>query len=308
MDNKKLEWVFTPDLAEELEWTPELWFEERFQGMVRIGFRVKQELHQEKSPFQHLAVYDTYKHGRLLANDGVVMLSEIDEFIYHEMIVHVPMQTLPSAKNAVVIGGGDGGTVRELVKYPELEKITLVEIDERVVEVCKQFMPTVASGFGDPRVKCLYADGAKYIVDAAPGSIDLLIVDSTDPIGPGKVLFTADFYNACARALSPAGVLVAQTETPLYHAAVIREIYANLGAAFHNAFMYWYAFPSFIGSFYTFAYASQTRHPIKDHHPRRLDQFNLRYYNQGLHAACFALPGLIGNALPEGHVQRMGDL
>lgn len=308
IEDKNREWEFAPTLDEDLTWTPDMWFEERFQGTVSFGLRVKKELHSEQSKFQHVAVYDTYKHGRLLSLDGVVMLTEIDEFIYHEMIVHIPMQTLSGARRAVVIGGGDGGTVRELVKYPELESITLVEIDERVVEVCKEHMPGVAAGFGDPRVECLYEDGAKYIKDAEPGSIDLLIVDSTDPIGPGKVLFTAEFYGHCARALKNAGVMTAQTETPLYHASVIREIYANLGKAYKNAFMSWYAMPSYVGSFYTFAYASNERRPLRDHSPRGLDGMGLKYYNADLHRAAFSLPGVVRRGLPDGHPQKEGGI
>ena len=307
-DEKKLEWKFTPTLEEDLVWTPDLWFAERFQGTVSFGLRVKESLHTEQSPFQHIAVYDTYKHGRLLTLDGIVMLTELDEFIYHEMIAHVPMQTLTDARRAVVIGGGDGGTVRELVKYPELKEIVLVEIDERVVEVCKKYMPSVASGFSDPRVKCLYADGAKYIQEVAPGSIDLLIVDSTDPLGPGKVLFSPEFYRAGSRALAPHGVLTAQTETPVYHTGVIRDIYTGIGQAYKNAFMYWYVFPSYIGALYTFAYAANARHPLRDFQPRRLSELGLRYYHQHLHAAAFVLPGLVANALPAGHPQKQGSL
>jgi spermidine synthase len=307
-NDKKLEWKFTPNLEDDLLWTPDLWFSERFQGMVSFGLRVKEALHTEQSPFQHIAVYDTYKHGRLLTLDGIVMLTELDEFIYHEMIVHVPMQTLPQARRAVVIGGGDGGTVRELVKYPELEEITLVEIDARVVAVCREHLPSVAAGFDDARVVCRFEDGAKFIKEAAEGSIDLLIVDSTDPLGPGKVLFSPAFYRDCARALSPQGVLTAQTETPVYHASVIRDIYTSLGQAFTNAFMYWYAFPSFIGSIYTFAYASMTRHPLRDHQPRGLERLALRYYHQHLHHAAFVLPQLAAYALPKGHPQSKGYL
>lgn len=304
--HKDEERVFSKTLTEDLAWTPDLWFFEYFQGTVGFGLRIRETLHTERSTFQHIAVYDTYKHGRLLSLDGVVMLTEIDEYIYHEMIVHVPMQTLAGAKKAVVIGGGDGGTVRELAKYPELEKITLVEIDERVVEVCKEFMPGVSSGFSDPRVECRYEDGAKFIKQVELKSIDLLIVDSTDPIGPGKVLFTAEFYADAARAMADHGVLTAQTETPLYHAAVIREVYQNLGQVFNNAFMYWYAMPSYIGAYYTFAHASKTRHPINDHQPRRLEALGCRYYNQDLHRAAFSLPGLIRDALPDGHPQKTG--
>ena len=284
--------------------TPELWVHERFQGAISLGFRVRAQLHQEQSPYQQIAVYDTFLHGRMLALDGVIMLTERDEFIYHELLVHVPMFTLAQARRALVIGGGDGGAVRELCKHPGLEEITLVEIDQRVVEVSKQHLPALAAGFSDPRVKLVFMDGAQFVKESPAGAYDLIVVDSTDPIGPGKVLFSREFYRDAARALKPGGALSAQTESPLYHPEVIRGIYSNLAAAFNNPFMFWGVIPTYLGGLYTFAYASASRHPLRDFQPRGLAGMDLKYYNEQLHPAGFALPRIALDCLPEGLPQK----
>jgi len=300
--------VFDKTAGENLAWSPDLWFFEYFQGKAAYGLRVKRQLHREKSEFQDISVYDTYMHGRLLVIDGLVMLTEKDEFVYHEMIAHVPMQTLPEAKHAGVIGGGDGGTVRELAKYDRLEKITLCEIDRRVVEVSREYLPFVADSFSDPRVELKFEDGAKWVKQLDPGSMDLIIVDSTDPIGPGEVLFSEEFYKNAARALSEDGVLTAQTETPLYHGAVIKDIYRNLAAAFNNTFMYWACIPSYLGNLWTFCYASKSKHPTKDHSPAMLDKLGCRCYTEEMHRAAFAPPRFALECLPGGHPQRQGPI
>ncbi len=300
------ETVFDKVAGEDLAWSPDLWFFEYFQGAAAYGLRVREPLHQEKSEYQNIAVYDTYMHDKLLVLDGLVMLTEKDEFIYHEMIAHVPMQTLAKAGRAAVIGGGDGGTVRELVKYPGLEKIVLCEIDQRVVDVCREHLPSVSSGLDDPRVELRFQDGAKWIKEQDSDSLDLIIVDSTDPIGPGRVLFTQEFYKDAARALGEGGVLTAQTETPMYHGSVITDIYLNLGKAFSNAFMYWASIPSYLGNIWTFCYASRKRHPLNDHSPRLVESLGCRYYTEHLHGPAFSPPRLALDCLPEGHPQRRG--
>ena len=231
--------IFDETELPELSGVADIWFTEKFQGAVKYSLRITDLIHEEKTQFQHLAIFDTPNHGRVLTLDGIVMFTERDEFIYHELITHVPMQTMPDAKNVLIIGGGDGGTIRELIKYPQLEKITLVEIDERVVETCKKYIPKLSSGFSDPRVECRFEDGAKYIKNVPPGSIDLLIIDSTDPVGPGKILFGEEFYQDSRKALSTNGVMTAQTETPFYHGEFIGELYAELADSFGNSWMYW---------------------------------------------------------------------
>ncbi len=282
----------------------DLWFSENFRGVVSFGLRVKELVHREQSPYQDIAVYDTYQHGKMLALDGMVMTTEIDEPVYHEMIVHVPMQTLPNPRRALVIGGGDGGTVRELVRYPALEEIIMVEIDEAVVNVARKHLPSLAVGLDDPRVQIRFDDGARFIKELAPRSMDLVIVDSTDPVGPAAVLVSEAFYHDAARALSENGVLTAQTESPLYHGAMVKDIFRNVGQAFANSFMYWAVVPSYPGSIWSFCYASHSRHPVKDFSFRKVEGDDFKYYTPELHKAAFAPPALALKCLPQGHPQR----
>ncbi|MFO8057854.1 MAG: polyamine aminopropyltransferase [bacterium] len=297
---------FRHETSEAPAGAPDLWFYESFQGVASFGLRVKRVLCELKSSYQHIAVYETYQHGRLLALDGLVMVTELDETAYHEMIAHVPMQTLPKARRAAVIGGGDGGTVRELARYPGLEEITLVEIDEQVVWACREHLPSVASGLDDKRVSLKFQDGARFIKDAAPGSLDLIIVDGTDPVGAGKALFTEEFYHHAARAIHDQGVLAAQTESPLYHGPLVKDIFTKVGRAFKNNFMYWAVIPSYPGSIWTFCYASHTRHPLDHFSFHALDPKKLGYYTPELHQAAFAPPALALDCLPQGHPQKEG--
>jgi len=282
----------------------DLWFRENFRGVVSFGLRVKELIHREQSKYQDIAVYDTYQHGRMMALDGMVMLTELDEPAYHEMIVHVPMQTLQNPRRALVIGGGDGGTVRELVRYPGLEEIIMVEIDEAVVNVAREHLPSLAAGLEDPRVQIIFDDGARFIKGLTPHSMDLVIVDSTDPVGPAAVLVGEEFYHDAARALAEDGVLTAQTESPLYHGPMVKDIFRNVGQAFANNFMYWAVVPAYPGSIWSFCYASTSRHPVNDFSFTRTEGDSFKYYTPQLHKAAFAPPALALKCLPQGHPQR----
>ena len=191
----------------------ELWFSELHTPDVKISIRVDRQLHSEQSEFQRIDVYESPEFGRFLTLDGYMMLTEKDEFIYHEMITHVPMAVHPNVKKVLVIGAGDGGVVRELARYQSIEQIDMVEIDRRVVEVCKEYLPQTACCFDDPRVQLTFADGLKFI-RSKEDEYDLIIVDSTDPFGPGEGLFTKEFYGNCYRALKEDGIMVNQHESP----------------------------------------------------------------------------------------------
>ena len=193
----------------------DLWYSEYHTPNVRFSIKVREQLHFEQSKYQKISVFDSVEFGRFLTLDGVVMLTERDEFIYHEMIAHVPMAVKPDAKRVLLIGGGDGGAARELCKYPGIERIDVVEIDERVVRVCQEYLPQTACGFDDPRVKLHFDDGLRF-VRTLEGEYDLIVVDSTDPSGPGEVLFTKEFYGNCLKALRPDGIMVNQHESPFY--------------------------------------------------------------------------------------------
>ena len=193
----------------------ELWFTERHTPNVKFSIKVDQQLYSGNSEFQRIDVFDSKEFGRFLTLDGYMMLTEKDEFIYHEMITHVPMAVHPDPKNILVIGAGDGGVVRELTRYDSVESIDLVEIDELVVEVSKKFLPTTACRLDDPRLKIYYEDGVKFI-RRCENKYDIIIVDSTDPFGPGEGLFTKEFYGSCFKALHEDGIMVNQHESPFY--------------------------------------------------------------------------------------------
>ena len=193
----------------------DLWYSEYHTPDVRFSIRVSAQVHQEQSEYQRISVYDSPEFGRILTLDSVLMLTERDEFIYHEMITHVPMAVNPKIKTVLVIGAGDGGVARELSKYRTIESIDVVEIDRRVVEVCREYLPQTACGFDDPRVTLRFEDGLKF-VRHTQSRYDLIIVDSTDPSGPGEVLFTTEFYGGCMNALTENGILVNQHESPFY--------------------------------------------------------------------------------------------
>ena len=193
----------------------ELWFTENYCPDARFSMRVERQVYSAKSRFQQIDVYDTPAFGRVLVLDGCLMLTEKDEFIYHEMIVHPAMAVKPDIKSVLVIGGGDGGCIRELCKYDSIEKIDLCEIDREVIKVCREFLPQTALRMDDIRAELHIADGLKF-VRRQKEAYDLIIVDSTDPFGPGEGLFTREFYGNCLSALTADGILINQHESPYY--------------------------------------------------------------------------------------------
>jgi len=201
------------------------WFTEAHQASgSSIGFRVERLLHAEKTPFQTIEIYQTTDWGNLMVIDGCVMLTSRDNFLYHEMMTHPALFTHARAKRVVIIGGGDCGTLREVLKHEEVEKATQVEIDERVTRLAEQYFPELCDSNNDPRAELLFIDGIKYMAEAEPESIDLIIVDSTDPIGPAEGLFNAAFYTSCYKALRHGGILVQQSESPLAHIELIKAM------------------------------------------------------------------------------------
>jgi spermidine synthase len=193
----------------------ELWFSEKHTPHVKLSIQVDRQLYCGQSEFQRIDIFESQEFGRFLTLDGYMMLTEKDEFIYHEMIVHTPMAVHPGVKKVLVIGAGDGGAIRELTRYPDIERIDLVEIDEMVVEVCKKYLPKTACCLDDKRLFIHYQDGLKFI-RKCDSEYDLIIVDSTDPFGPGEGLFTKEFYGNCYKALKSDGIMVNQHESPFY--------------------------------------------------------------------------------------------
>jgi spermidine synthase len=277
---------------------PELWIRDSEHGTVELAFRVEKTLFSRRSRFQQIDIVQSFDHGLILLNDGVVMLTERDEFIYHEMIAHVPLFVHPVPRSVLVIGGGDGGTVREVLKHPDLERVVLVEIDDVVVEACRDHFPSVRSAFEDPRLEVRFEDGLQYVAESG-ATFDIAIVDSTDPIGPGAGLFEQPFYENIAGRLADDGILVTQAESPFYHGRTQRAMLANQRPFFRQLHLYLYPTLSYPGSLYSFGFASKGPHPLTDVRTaaiRRTD-IHTRYYNARVHTAAFMLPNFVTDAL-----------
>lgn len=280
----------------------DLWYSEYHTPNVRFSIKVRAQLHFEQSDYQKISVFESLEFGRFLTLDGVVMLTERDEFIYHEMIVHVPMAVKPDAKRVLLIGGGDGGAARELCKYPGIERIDVVEIDERVVRVCQEYLPQTACGFDDPRVKLHFDDGLRF-VRALENEYDLVIVDSTDPSGPGEVLFTKEFYGNCLKALRGDGLMVNQHESPFYaeDAKAMKAAHKRIVSVFPLARVYQAHIPTYPSGHWLFGFASKGLHPLRDLDAARWNALGLktRYYNTNLHKGAFYLANYIEEVLRE---------
>jgi len=271
---------------------------EYWKGHTGITFGVDDVLYSRQSPFQHIQVLETDAFGKLLTLDGLVMMTERDEFVYHEMITHPALCLHPHPRNVLVIGGGDGGTVREILRHEEIRHVDLVEIDAQVIEVSRKYFPAVASAFDDRRLITHVRDGTDFVRNADPEIYDLVIVDSTDPVGFAEGLFGEDFYRACSKLLREHGMLVTQSESP-FDEAFTRSIHrarALLGRLFKRTHVYLAHTPSYPMGTWSFTLATQGIHPIEDLDPVRLQQRiaefadDLRYYNVGVHLGAFALP------------------
>ncbi len=268
----------------------DLWYTEYHTENVRFSIRVKQQLYSGTSDFQTIDVFDTFEFGRVLVLDGVLMLTEKDEFIYHEMMTHLPLSVNCDVRRVLVIGAGDGGTVRELCKY-SLEHIDMVEIDKQVTDVCREYLQQTACCLDNANVNIYYEDGLKF-VRGAQNEYDLIIVDSTDPFGPGEGLFTREFYGNCFKALREGGILVNQMENPYYKNDIeaAKRAYGNLSSSFPIVSVYQAHIPTYPSGHWLFGYAAKLHNPLQL--DSRWDSFNVstRYYNKELHVGSFALP------------------
>mgnify|MGYP006276634831 CR=1 FL=1 len=273
------------------------WFVEEDQGSTRLSIKVDEHLHSERSDFQKIDVYRSSFHGVFLTLDDLMMVTERDEFVYHEMLTHVPLCTMESPKSVLVIGGGDCGCVREVLRHPSIERVVQCEIDERVTRVSAMFFDWVDAVEADPRVELVFDDGVKYVEDHV-GEFDLIIVDSTDPIGPAVGLFQADFYRKVARALRPGGVMCAQTESPFANAKVIGPIQAQIRAAFDVVELYWGSIPTYPAGTWSWTWASHDLRPgpVADVERAEAIAARAKYWNPRLHEACFAVPNFLRRA------------
>lgn len=274
----------------------ELWYTENHTDNVRFSIKVDKSLYSGKSKFQRIDVFKSKEFGTFFTLDGLIMLTEKDEFIYHEMIVHVPMATNPKIRKVLVIGAGDGGTVRELTRYNSIETIDMVEIDKLVVDVCREYLPQTACKLDDPRVHLYFEDGLKF-VRSKEDTYDLIIVDSTDPVGPGESLFTEEFYGNCYKALNKDGILVNQHESPYYEedARLMQRAHRRIKKHFPICKVYQAHIPTYSSGHWLFGFASKTFDPLTHIDEQAWNTLGIKtsYYNTEIHRGSFALPNYV---------------
>lgn len=266
----------------------ELWYTEKQTDNMSLSLKITNILHTEVSEYQKIELVDTLEYGRLLIIDGVVMTTERDEFIYHEMITHPVLNTHPNPRKVLVIGGGDGGTIREVVKHSRVQEAVLAEIDARVVEVSRKYLPTIAAAYDDERVQIKIGDGIQHVKDHK-NTYDVIIIDSTDPVGPGVGLFTKEFYQSVSEALTEDGMMIAQTESPYVNLEQIEGIYSDIHSIFLIARIMLANIPTYPSGLWCFTIGS------KKYDPRELDPAKIpdragKYYNKSIHYGAFALP------------------
>ncbi len=270
-----------------------------------LTFQVKRQLLEYRTPFQKLRLFENGFFGKVLLLDDLVMVTERDEFYYHEMLCHVPLSLHPNPKRALIIGGGDGGTMREVLRYPSMRAATLCEIDRDVVEVCRKHFPALASSFRDPRVTLEFADGVKFVQEYDGPGWDAILIDSSEPIGPAKVLISTAFYRAVRDVLGEKGVLAVQAGNPFYPQQIktIRDNYRILKKIFAHVRVYLSATPTYPVGQWGFIFASDFVDPVDGYQAggagkrwqRR--KISTRYYNREIHLASFALPEFLKAAL-----------
>jgi spermidine synthase len=278
----------------------ELWYTEQHTKNVKFSVKIDKPVATVEGDFQRIDVLDSVEFGRILVLDGYLMITQKDEFIYHEMITHIPMAVNPDIKSVLVIGAGDGGTVRELTRYATIEKIDMVEIDKAVVDVCKEYFPQTACKLDDSRVNIYYEDGLKY-VRGKKNEYDLIIVDSTDPFGPGEGLFTKEFYGNCYTALKDNGILINQHESPYYteDAKAAARAHKQIKSVFELSTVYQVHIPTYPSGHWLFGFASKGLHPINDLKAESWNSLGLKtgYYNTDIHMGAFYLPNYVKELL-----------
>ena len=278
----------------------EFWFSENHTPDVKLSLRVDRQLYAQKSDYQHIAVFETPEFGRVLALDGNIMLTERDEFIYDEMITHVPMAVHPNIKKVLVIGIGDGGVIRELTRYEQIECIDLVEMDKMVADVCRTYLPTNTCRLDDSRVHIYYENALKYM-RRHENEYDLIIVDSNDPFGPSEGLFTREFYGNCYKALKDDGIMVNQQGSPFYEedAAAMQRSHKRIVNTFPISRVYQAHIPTYAAGYWLFGFASKKYHPIDDIDVNRWKNYHLhtKYYTTRLHVGAFYLPAFLEEML-----------
>ena len=278
----------------------ELWYSEFHTENVKLSVRVDRQLFSGESEYQRIDVFESAEFGKFVALDGEIVFSEKDEFIYDEMVTHVPMAVHPNVKNVLIIGGGDGGVAKELIQYPGIESIDVVETDKMFVDVCREIFPEVACGLDEERVHVYYDDGLRFL-RGKKGCYDLIINDSTDPFGHTEGLFTKEFYGNCYKALHEHGVLVNQHESPFYRgdALACQRAHRNIVHSFELSRLFQAHIPTYPSGHWLFGFSSRGVHPVRDLDPDWWNSLGLEtgYYNTNLHKGAFYLPNYVQKLL-----------
>ncbi len=280
------------------------WFQEGLYDHWQQAFKVTKELYRSEGGLQEIVLFETPQFGRVLALDGVIQVTTGDEFVYHEMLAHLPIYAHGNVRTACVVGGGDGGMLREILKHPTVEKAVLVEIDAGVVEFCREHMPSVSNGaFDDPRVEVIIADGIEFMA-TTDRRFDLIVIDSTDPIGPGEVLFTESFYKNCARCLTEEGIVVNQNGVPFLQGDEVTATYRRRKPHFTDVGFFVAAVPTYVGGFMALGWASLSQRPRSETFETIARRFAAapvatRYYTPAIHQAAFALPKFVQDLITD---------
>jgi spermidine synthase len=269
----------------------ELWYTEKQTADYGITAKIKGTLITEKTPFQDLAMIDTVEFGRMLVLDGMVMTTIRDEFVYHEMVAHPALFTHPNPQHVLVVGGGDGGVIREVLKHPKVQKAVLVEIDGKVVEYSKQYLPEIAGELDNPRVEVIINDGYMHIHDYK-NTYDVIMVDSTEPVGPAVDLFSKGFYQGIFEALKADGIFVAQTDNPWFKAELIQQVNRDVKEIFPIVRVYCANIPTYPSGLWTFTMGSKSYDPLEVDESA-IPEIETKYYTSRLHKAAFVLPRFV---------------
>lgn len=273
----------------------ELWFTEKQTENFGITAKIKRTLHTEQTEFQKLDMVETEEFGNMLILDGMVMTTQKDEFVYHEMVAHVPLFTHPSPENVLVVGGGDGGVIREVLKHLSVKKATLVEIDGKVIQYSKKYLPEIAGELDNPRVEVKVDDGFLHIAQSE-NEYDVIMVDSTEPVGPAVNLFTKGFYAGISKALKEDGIFVAQTDNPWFTPELITNVFKDVSEIFTITRLYTANIPTYPSGLWTFTIGSKKHDPLEVSEERFHD-IETKYYTKELHKAAFALPKFVGDLI-----------
>lgn len=272
-------------------YTMELWFTEKQTPVFGITAKIRETLVREQTDFQDLAIIDTEEFGRMLVLDDMVMTTVKDEFVYHEMVAHPALFTHPNPKHVLVVGGGDGGVIREIMKHPDVEKAVLVDIDGKVIEYSKKYLPEIAGELDNPRVEVQVNDGYMHIIQSK-NKYDVIMVDSTEPVGPAAPLFERGFYQGIYEALKEDGIFVAQTDNPWFKADLIQQVNKDVKEIFPIVRVYGANIPTYPSGLWTFTMGSKTYDPLQVDETQ-IPEIDTKYYSPRLHKAAFVLPKFV---------------